>query len=205
MRLRDWKVSMILNNYHIVKNKGIEVFSMATYSPIVINKFEGFQDINVEVLSLIDKDENGVYNGDDNSETAITKTDYFSNTQNSRAWLKFLKPYLIKNIDMLCGAMNYNAFMIGAAWYQQYENSSSHGWHGHSSNYSGVFYVEMPEDAPRTEFYDPKSETTYFLPMNEGDIALFPAYLPHRSTPNNSSKRKTIISFNLDLNLYPGS
>lgn len=98
--------------------------------------------------------------------------------------------------------MGYSSIKISGIWFQQYENKSSHGWHIHlNDHYSGVFYLEMPKDGPKTEFYDTINKKVYYLDMNEGDIAIFPSYFPHRSAPNKSTLRKTIISFNFSFDI----
>ena len=48
-----------------------------------------------------------------------------------------------------------------------------------------------------TEFKDEKG-----VKAKEGDIITFPAFLFHRSKPNISKKRKTIISFNSSIFWY---
>ena len=48
-----------------------------------------------------------------------------------------------------------------------------------------------------TEFKDEKG-----VKAKEGDIITFPAFLFHRSKPNTSKKRKTVISFNSSIFWY---
>jgi uncharacterized protein (TIGR02466 family) len=79
---------------------------------------------------------------------------------------------------------------------------------------SGVFYAKAPEDCGDIVFSDPAWVTkTMFLHRPEpvfpgvctkqGEIAevgkmlLFPAWLPHKTLPNNSTEDRIIVSFNI--------
>ena len=52
-----------------------------------------------------------------------------------------------------------------------------------------------------TEIYDyTTNKKIPNLYVKEGDLLTFPSIFPHRSTINNTNKRKTIISFNTNFN-----
>jgi hypothetical protein len=62
-----------------------------------------------------------------------------------------------------------------------------------------VYYLELPTDGPKTVFKNPfNSEEIIYPDVKEGDILTFPSILEHCSPSNNSTHRKTIISFNID-------
>ena len=62
-----------------------------------------------------------------------------------------------------------------------------------------IYYVELPEDGPQTVFQNPiDSSQTLEVGAKEGQVAIFPAILKHRSPPSTSKGRKTIIATNLD-------
>jgi ectoine hydroxylase-related dioxygenase (phytanoyl-CoA dioxygenase family) len=84
-----------------------------------------------------------------------------------------------------------------AIWYQQYLKNSTHGWHTHSDNFTGVYYLEMDETAPKTQIIN--SNKILNLNVEEGDFVIFPSYLIHRAPINLSKNRKTIISFNFNV------
>jgi hypothetical protein len=84
--------------------------------------------------------------------------------------------------------------------YQQYGFKQTHGWHIHARNYTGAYYLELPQDAPYTEFIYPSNLNKGFtIEVKEGDIIFFPCYFMHRSKASLSKKTKTIISWNLDF------
>jgi uncharacterized protein (TIGR02466 family) len=86
--------------------------------------------------------------------------------------------------------------------------------HIHGDVFSGVFYLKCPEgsgtfNVPNTslnrmwdgcKFFAEKNgytaESVNFKPV-EGDIYLFPSYLPHSVSPNNHDDERISISFNI--------
>ena len=96
--------------------------------------------------------------------------------------------------------MGYHGFDLKQIWYQQYLKGSNHPWHTHASNFTGVYYLEYPEGSPSTEVISPYTREKHCLDMaSEGDFIVFPSHWIHRSPPNHTSNRKTIISYNLDV------
>ena len=85
-------------------------------------------------------------------------------------------------------------------WYQQYLEGNTHEWHIHGNHFTGVYYLEYSKGNGKTEICSPYSMRTVKLTPKEGDIIIFPAHWIHRALPNNK-KRKTIISFNFDLEM----
>ena len=88
--------------------------------------------------------------------------------------------------------------------------------HTHSNNYlSAAYYVKAPENCGNFKASNPniisrniypKSNQSTELNSNsasikirEGDLIIFPAYLPHSVEENNSNEDRVIISFNLDI------
>ena len=91
-----------------------------------------------------------------------------------------------------------NSYLMNAIWYQYYgKNSGSyHDYHDHSSStcqLSGIYYLRLKDPKLKTEFLD-----TPEILVEEGDIILFDAHIPHRSPPNHTKHDKIILSFNLN-------
>jgi hypothetical protein len=170
------------------------------YSPIVINSFNNFKSVKDNVLYLIEKEKNFKKEYIKNLEVNISKSDYHDLQNFNRKWVVSLEQEISQNLMTLCLNLNFFGFKISGIWFQQYYENSEHGWHIHQgANYSGVFYLEMPEDGPKTEFLNTSTNERFFLNMNEGDIAIFPSFALHRSPKNKSKNRKTIVSFNVDF------
>jgi hypothetical protein len=82
-------------------------------------------------------------------------------------------------------------FLLHNYWFHIYEKNSGFGWHTHGeSNFSGVYYISLPEKKYKTEFLHAE------IPIQEGNLIIFPSFLLHRSPVNMSNKEKVIISFN---------
>ncbi len=88
--------------------------------------------------------------------------------------------------------------------------------HTHSNNYlSAAYYVKAPEKSGNFKASNPNIINRNMFPksnqgtelnsnlvsikINEGDLLIFPAYLPHSVEENKSEEDRVIISFNLDI------
>lgn len=137
---------------------------------------------------------------DTECETNITKTDWHLSKDFTRPWVQFLNQYLLDEMLEIYKSVGYDGFTLHEIWFQQYAQSSSHGWHTHSSNFTSVYYLDLPDDAPKTQLvhpYDQKNIIT--LNVEEGDIVVFPSFVLHRAPPNKAQDLKTIISYNTNI------
>ena len=88
--------------------------------------------------------------------------------------------------------------------------------HTHPNCYlSAAYYVKAPENCGRFNVESPNTARRHSFPeinirnelntegagvdINEGDLLLFPAYLPHKVSHNKSGKDRIVISFNVDV------
>ena len=88
--------------------------------------------------------------------------------------------------------------------------------HTHPNCYlSAAYYVKASKDCGRFQVENPNSAKRHFYPeivnktefnvpvtgidIDEGDLILFPAYLPHKVAKNNSEEDRIVISFNVDV------
>ena len=99
----------------------------------------------------------------------------------------------------VANTMGFDNIVLTAIWYQQYIKDSMHGWHTHGDNYTGVYYLELHEDSPATELIDNKNIMR--LDVKEGDFVVFPSFIKHRAPKILDNNRKTIISFNFNLDM----
>ncbi len=138
----------------------------------------------------------------------ISKSDWFLN-QNGASfrknlveskednYFKVLLPYMQNIIENVIPDKNKQNFFISQAWYQQYKKMNYYFYHDHPGvRWAVVYYLELPSDGPKTEFEDflGKSHTP---DVKEGDMLVFPGWMKHRSPPNKSNDRKTVIAFNI--------
>ena len=166
--------------------------------PLIIKKFEKHEDLKHEVLRLIDQ---GAYQSvkEPSVELDISKTDWSLASDTTRKWATYLYDDLMNHMLGMYKEMGFDNFTVNELWFQQYYQTSQHGWHVHGSNFTNVYYLELPDDSPKTELLSPFDRSKSFtLDVSEGDTVLFPSFVFHRAPPNLSINRKTIISFNIE-------
>ena len=130
----------------------------------------------------------------------INRVDWDNSKDFDRPWVKEFMPFLEPNLKEMAQKSGFQNFRIHELWFQQYDKNGSHGWHTHSSNFTGVFYLDLPEGSPKTELVDPLSLNRIDVPdIQQNDIIIFPSFVVHRAPTNNGDKTKTIISFNFDF------
>tara|TARA_B110000483_G_C17736255_1_gene366760 strand:- start:46 stop:360 length:315 start_codon:yes stop_codon:yes gene_type:complete len=88
--------------------------------------------------------------------------------------------------------------------------------HTHPNCYlSAVYYVKAPENCGRFQVENLNNAKRHSYPeiltknelnlevaginINEGDLLIFLAYLPHKVKENESSESRIVISFNIDI------
>ena len=104
--------------------------------------------------------------------------------------------------------------VITGCWVNVSEKGGSHGVHSHPNNFlSGVYYVQTQPGADTICFHDPRIQTGIIRPpvteltayntdqvvvqVNSGTLILFPSYLQHSVSPNESDEERVSVSFNM--------
>jgi len=145
------------------------------------------------------------YDSLDNKDHFISNTDY---TLERVDWFE----YAFTEKDQLAyGKFIHDKFgkdMWGVtlAWFQQYylTSGSQHGWHNHinpnnppPNNLTNIYYVELKDKSLRTVLKHPKTGKEIIPRVKEGQILTFDAKILHKSPPNTTPNRKTVVSFNI--------
>jgi len=132
----------------------------------------------------------------------ITKVDFHESIDFNRDWVVLIKDKLQEHFKECSNYLGYTNVLIRNMWFQQYKKESTHHWHIHGANYTGVYYVDFKKNYAKTQIIESnKKDNIYEINVNEGDIIIFPSYIIHRSPPQKSNDIKTIISFNLDFEM----
>mgnify|MGYP003640009840 CR=1 FL=1 len=154
-------------------------------------KVKDFKDIKGPILSDIEA--MGTYSMV-NDHQKISNTDWHLNSDYDRSYWNHAIGAVDLHNQSLRETHEYDRCSVANYWFQQYERGDYHKWHNHSlACFSNVFYIELNNGASKTSF---KWQGIIFdMPVEEGDIISFPAFLAHSSKPN-QGKRKTVISFN---------
>lgn len=103
---------------------------------------------------------------------------------------------------------------ITGCWINVLAPGGSHAMHTHPNNFlSGVYYLRSQAGADTINFHDPRPQTAIIrppvteltayntdqviLPVSEGTLLIFPAWLPHSVPANTSALARVSISFNI--------
>ena len=89
--------------------------------------------------------------------------------------------------------------VIMAMWYERSKRSHCHPVHNHGgAGFSAVMYVEFnPEVHKPTEYRFPRTDRFTSLPVEEGEIVIFPSLLKHRAPINEVDEERIIIAINI--------
>ncbi len=122
----------------------------------------------------------------------ISNTDWLKSEDTNRDWVNYSIDKIITPLgETLTKELSAHDMIVENIWFQQYNNSDSHGWHNHPrAQFTNVYYIELP-DGMKTELLGEED-----IDIKEGDILTFPAYIFHQSKTNESKERKTVVSFN---------
>ncbi len=136
-----------------------------------------------------------------NWDCHISRCDWDYGNNWNRPWFKLFRPNFDLSVKKLLSESHYDAPLdLHYTWFQQYKSKDSHGWHIHGCQFTGVYYLEFPRGSSRTEIVSPFSNKKKKINVKEGDIIVFPSTWIHRA-PHNKDKRKTIISFNFNIDM----
>ena len=144
---------------------------------------------------------NYILNNNFSSLNNVSITDWSDAKNPDREYVieidKILKTYLA-NVSRKLKTLE---IQVSNIWFQRYFKHSDHVWHYHpKSNWTAVYYVELPEEKVKTQLYDlSKNKIIDDIKLKEGDLFIFPANILHRSPPNISEEPKTIVSFNINF------
>jgi uncharacterized protein (TIGR02466 family) len=111
------------------------------------------------------------------------------------------------------------AFQITGCWANANAPGASHRVHHHPNNFlSGVYYVQVGPGADTINFHDPRPQTGIIRPpvtelsaentdqvvvqVEDGTLLVFPAYLEHSVSPNESTDVRISVSFNVMFSDY---
>jgi len=147
-----------------------------------------------ELLSLINNAAKNNYYGEVTTDYGlpIQEKKYFN------YFIKFIDCYF-KSIIKIFNTENIH---VSEMWYQIYEKGQQHGWHTHgNAQFTNIYYLDLPYRSMQTQFYDVVNKKSIEINVKEGQIITIPTFICHRSAPNTTNKKKTIISFNSNIEL----
>jgi hypothetical protein len=167
--------------------------------PYYVISIPEHNEIKETLLRLIDED--GGERITDNVHQ-ISKIDFFL-TDKEKKYLPVIMPVIKKALKNLPISFDNYTFDDKLVWYQQYTRFNHHCFHVHDKTWSMVYYLELDSKSPGTQFKPTENGEYINIPVVEGDLIVFPGWIEHRSPPNISTKRKTIIACDVNKN-YSG-
>lgn len=130
----------------------------------------------------------------------INRLDWSNSTDyKNRPWVDFVFKLMTHKLNsMMHEQLGLSDVKLKSLWFQQYIENDFHQWHIHDCNFTGVYYVELADGENNvTELLTGDGKIA--PEVDEGDICIFPAHIIHRCPPIQSTNRKTIISYNFDI------
>jgi len=169
--------------------------------PILKQKLKSHKKIKKELLKLIDEEPTHSLKKTDPQHTdptssSISRLDWHNRNNFKRKWVQLLVKDLYNNFENQINEIGLKGVEINDLWFQQYFKEDTHGWHIHGHSFTGVYYLELFKDSPRTQIVEPTAERVITVEAKEGDVIIFPSVYIHRAPSLKTNKRKTIVSFN---------
>lgn len=187
--------------------------------PVFKYQVDGYETINKELLDYI-------YNLYENDKTGVKKSNI--NGWHSRSFdmkdsgnipNKFYSHInnCIKDVFKNYGwVYDLSKIKCTSMWAIINKKGNFNIEHTHSNNYlSAAYYVKAPENCGNFKASNPNiisrnlypiskqgtefNSNTVSIKVNEGDLLIFPAYLPHSVEENKSNDDRVIVSFNIDI------
>ena len=123
---------------------------------------------------------------------------------NQKKYIRYLEDFLKPTLQEFCEEARVTC-SISDAWCVKYDKGDYQGPHNHRGwGYTGVLFVEFDPRVHEGTVYiapwnNPNTDTTSLSQseVEEGLLVIVPSYTLHHVPPNTSSKRRTILSFDL--------
>ena len=124
---------------------------------------------------------------------------------NNKSYVRYLEDFLRPELFEFCKESQVTCSMTDA-WVVRYEKGDHQTVHNHRGwGFSGIIYVEFDPKVHTPSCFvapwqEPRTDTTSLAsPSNvkEGTMFIFPSYTLHFVKPNQTRKRRTVLSFDL--------
>ena len=139
------------------------------------------------------------------------QTDYVEKEKYHPPYKEFISGCIEDKLNDFCqeNEISRHSLVIDDMWYETARQYDNHPIHNHGAyGYSACWYVDFDNtEHTGTVFYSPFNNflngniIDYQPNVTEGDLVLFPATIMHESLYNESSKNRTVVSFNVSISL----
>ena len=186
--------------------------------PIFKYKFEKAKDYNDGLAKYIYDLQKNDENGLSKSNRGGWHSENFKLTDQNSIQFKFaleLQKYIFDTFIKF-GWVAKNNIRIKEMWSIINKKNDFNVVHTHPNCFlSAAYYVKAPKDCGKFIIENPNIAKRHSFPsiaernelnsfitsidVNEGDLLLFPGYLPHKVAKNESEEDRIVISFNVDI------
>jgi len=187
--------------------------------PVFKYKLEDFKSLNKELSEYIYKLQAEDKDGIEKSNKGGWHSSNFELTVKSSVQNRFaiiVQKYILEVFNINGWKTENKNIRIKAMWAIINKNGDFNILHTHPNCYlSAAYYVKAPEKCGKFQIENPNIAKRNFYPeikrknelnlnvagieIEEGDLLIFPGYLPHKVSTNESNEDRIVISFNVDI------
>jgi uncharacterized protein (TIGR02466 family) len=187
--------------------------------PVFKYKLEDFKNLNKELSEYIYKLQAEDKDGIEKSNKGGWHSRNFELTVKNSAQNRFaiiVQKYILKVFNNNGWKTENKNIRIKEMWAIINKNGDFNILHTHPNCYlSAAYYVKAPEKCGKFQIENPNIAKKNFYPeikrknelnlkvagieIEEGDLLIFPGYLPHKVSTNESNEDRVVISFNVDI------
>jgi uncharacterized protein (TIGR02466 family) len=185
--------------------------------PIFQYKLDNYEDHNKEYSKYIYELQKEDSKGQKLSNVNGWHSPFFDLSSRETIGYKFLmkiQPYIADVFKSYGWVFNPQKVKCSGMWAIINKKGNFNTEHIHpNSNLSGAYYVKAPKNCGKFKVVNPHSISRDKFPprenpnelnrlvaeheIEEGDLLIFPSYLPHSVLPNQSDDDRIVISFNI--------
>ena len=186
--------------------------------PVLKYKLDDFKSLNEKLTEYIYTLRKNDQDGVNKSNKGGWHSQNFNLNDTSSIQYKFglkLQEYIINAFNNFGWKVENKNIRITEMWAIINKKNDFNVLHTHPNCFlSAAYYVSAPKDSGKFEVENPNLAKRYAHPeiavqnelnfevisidISEGDLLLFPSYLPHKVESNKSNDDRIVISFNID-------
>ena len=187
--------------------------------PVFKYKFKNFKNFNKELANYIYKLYKEDTDGINRSNRGGWHSKNFELKNKNSIQLKFaieLQEYILSTFQNLGWKTQNENIRIREMWAIINKKDDFNVVHTHPNSYlSAAYYVKAPKNCGRFQVENLNIAKRHSCPeisnrnefnmqvggleVDEGDLLIFPGYLPHKVAKNESDDDRIVISFNIDI------
>ncbi len=187
--------------------------------PILKYKLEDFENFNKDLRTYIYALQKEGLSGQIKSNRGGWHSPNFQLTDKNTIQFKFaleVQKYILKTFQTLGWKTENKNISINAMWAIINKKNDFNVVHTHPNSFlSAAYYVSAPKNCGRFQIENLNIARRHHYPeilqnnelnaqvagldVNEGDLLIFPGYLPHKVAMNESDQDRIVISFNVGI------